>query len=496
MSRGLVEKEAMSLSPASRHFRSYLRAGLLLAVVSLHVAAALAGSLRIVTYNIEADIDGYTTARPGLTTVIQGIGNEVVSGGAQPFDVLALQETTSNNTTVAPIVSDLNVIYGAGAYAMSTYQATQSGGAGSGNGPNAMIYHAGTLQLIASVGIGTPSSSGYPRQPVRYQFRPVGGTAALDFYVYVSHTKSGTDSTSRNRRNIEAQALRTNAATLPASARVIYTGDFNWDSSSEPCYVTLTATTPSPGQGFDPLNRPGDWALNSAFRDILTESATNLRYRDDCQLVTQNILSDPNGLLYVAGSYHTFGVNGTTPVNGNVNSPSNTALAGLPNRAAVLAALTTASDHLPVVADYVLPSTSYTLTVSVTGSGSVALNPPGGSYAPGTTVQVTANAAGGWEFDHWTGDLSGSTNPTNVLMNGNKSVGAVFVLTQPLCPGDSNCDGVVSFGDIDTFVEALQGESNWTHADCPWLNADTNADGGVTYADIDGFVARIGNTCP
>jgi hypothetical protein len=65
-----------------------------------------------------------------------------------------------------------------------------------------------------------------------------------------------------------------------------------------------------------------------------------------------------------------------------------------------------------------------------------------------------------------------------------------------LCAGDMSCDGQVTFADIDLFVEALSGESAWSHAPCPWLNADCNGDGNVTFADIDPFVARIGTTCP
>ena len=64
-----------------------------------------------------------------------------------------------------------------------------------------------------------------------------------------------------------------------------------------------------------------------------------------------------------------------------------------------------------------------------------------------------------------------------------------------LCPGDMNCDGHVTFADIDLFVQALGGESAWTHTPCPWLNGDCNGDHNVTFADIDPFVARIGTTC-
>src|SRR5215470_18783188 len=111
-----------------------------LALTPLQLTSALADSIRIVTYNIEADTGGVTTPRAGMSTVLQGIGDEVVNGTSRPLDILSLQETTSNTTTVDPIVNMLNGLYGAGIYARSPYQGTQNGSAGSGNGPNAMVY--------------------------------------------------------------------------------------------------------------------------------------------------------------------------------------------------------------------------------------------------------------------------------------------------------------------------------------------------------------------
>ncbi len=60
--------------------------------------------------------------------------------------------------------------------------------------------------------------------------------------------------------------------------------------------------------------------------------------------------------------------------------------------------------------------------------------------------------------------------------------------------GDMNCDGRVTFADIDLFVQALSGESAWTHPPCPWLNGDCDGNGRVTFADIDPFVGLIGTT--
>ncbi len=68
----------------------------------------------------------------------------------------------------------------------------------------------------------------------------------------------------------------------------------------------------------------------------------------------------------------------------------------------------------------------YTLTVNTVGSGSVALNPTGGTYNAGTEVTLTATPASGFQFSGWSGDLSGSTNPETITMDGNKNVTATF----------------------------------------------------------------------
>src|ERR1700722_15262402 len=161
---------------------------------SLESRLLLSTTLRIVAYNIEDDINGNTTPLPGLYQVLEGIGEEKVQGNDRLIDILGLEETTSN-ADVQPIVTDLNTYYGgADVYAESTYQGTQDGGNTDGNGPNAMVYNTTTLKLLASVGIVTPegATNGVYRQPVRYEFQPVGDTGTTgDFYVYVAHTKSG-----------------------------------------------------------------------------------------------------------------------------------------------------------------------------------------------------------------------------------------------------------------------------------------------------------------
>ena len=68
----------------------------------------------------------------------------------------------------------------------------------------------------------------------------------------------------------------------------------------------------------------------------------------------------------------------------------------------------------------------YTLNINIVGSGSVDLDPPGGTYPSGTVVTLNANAVPGWFFSHWSDDLNGSNNPETIAMDDNYTVTAHF----------------------------------------------------------------------
>jgi uncharacterized repeat protein (TIGR02543 family) len=73
----------------------------------------------------------------------------------------------------------------------------------------------------------------------------------------------------------------------------------------------------------------------------------------------------------------------------------------------------------------------YTLTITLDGSGSVTKNPNQATYSYGQVVTVTAVPGTGWMFSSWTGDLTGTQNPTTITMNGNRAVTAHFVDSAP-----------------------------------------------------------------
>ncbi|WP_299443644.1 fibronectin type III domain-containing protein [uncultured Aquimarina sp.] len=67
--------------------------------------------------------------------------------------------------------------------------------------------------------------------------------------------------------------------------------------------------------------------------------------------------------------------------------------------------------------------TTFTLTTNTVGQGAVN---GGGIYNEGSSVSITAIPVSGWQFDGWSGALSGSTNPDTVVLNADKSVTATF----------------------------------------------------------------------
>jgi hypothetical protein len=93
-------------------------------------------------------------------------------------------------------------------------------------------------------------------------------------------------------------------------------------------------------------------------------------------------------------------------------------------------------------------------TVTPSGSGSVTLNPPpdaDGKYASGTNVILTANPNSGFTFSHWSGSVSGTANPINVIMNEDKQVTANFMpISQP----------TISFTPTSFTFTAVQGGAN------------------------------------
>ncbi len=109
-----------------------------------------------------------------------------------------------------------------------------------------------------------------------------------------------------------------------------------------------------------------------------------------------------------------------------------------------------------------------TLTLAIEGQGE--LEPPPGehTYTENDVVTLEATPADGWLFDHWEGDLTGSTNPVGLTITADATVTAVFVEI----PTFTLTVSVVGQGD----VTPPPGQYTYTQGDVVTLEA-TPADG-------------------
>jgi hypothetical protein len=359
-----------NLSPSTRNLKWKAAA----AMVALLWATSAGATLRIVSYNIDDADQGndnnITASYAGLPAALQAIGQHHIGTNAQPIDVLGVEEL--NPTTLTNLVNALNNIYGAG-----TYDFDHTADPSTGGGTDGLIYNTHSIQLISAAVIGTASTSGAARAPMRYLLRPIGFSSNSDFYMYVSHYKASSGSANETRRDAEATTIRQDADGLGPTAHVIYSGDFNLTgASSEAAWTTLTAS--GNGQAHDPTGAAGWTNGSGTLKYLYSESSTSLGSRYDFELVSSAMLNQPGVQLAADTSdpftgnypsskypyaYEVFGNNGTTALNGLSNdSVHNTSLSDLPNASTVLNDLMqpysgnnqqfVGSDHLPIVADY------------------------------------------------------------------------------------------------------------------------------------------------
>jgi endonuclease/exonuclease/phosphatase family metal-dependent hydrolase len=171
--------------------------------------------------------------------------------------------------------------------------------------------------------------------------------------VYVAHLKASGGSNNEAERLDMVNQFTNDLQNIPQGHFVIFAGDFNFYSSSEPGYQELTDSSNAIVM-IDPTNRPGSWHNNYDFRDIQTQATHSqsgndyvgggLDDRFDFIMLSQNMMTDPK-LQYLTNTYAAYGNNGNC-FNQAINS---SACAGTTYDATLRQHLYNMSDHLPVV---------------------------------------------------------------------------------------------------------------------------------------------------
>jgi hypothetical protein len=132
-----------------------------------------------------------------------------------------------------------------------------------------------------------------------------------------------------------------------------------------------------------------------------------------------------------------------------------------------------------IVASFVIRT--FTLETSVIGGGSLAIAKSLDTYDCGASVQISALADPGWQFDHWAGSATGSDNPLTVVMDANKSITAVFVdIAPPEATLTSPNGGEVwNYGENQPITWTATDNVGVTTVDLVY-----STDGGATYPNV------------
>jgi hypothetical protein len=168
----------------------------------------------------------------------------------------------------------------------------------------------------------------------------------------------------------------------------------------------LSAANGPAGVVVDPINRPGGWHNGPAFASIHTQSPRTTQFggganggmddRFDIILTAPSFL-DGNGYEYIPGTYTAYGQDGLHYNVALTDPPANGVVS-----AAVAQALHDASDHLPVYADFRLPSiliadAALNLgTAIVSGSASLDLSVANGASSDCDDLDYTLVAPAGF----------------------------------------------------------------------------------------------------
>jgi hypothetical protein len=72
---------------------------------------------------------------------------------------------------------------------------------------------------------------------------------------------------------------------------------------------------------------------------------------------------------------------------------------------------------------------AYSLSANAAGSGRVVVDPPGEVYHARTEVMLTAIPDSGFQFNGWSGALTGFENPATIVMDNDKKVTAIFTIS-------------------------------------------------------------------
>ncbi|MGC9330699.1 MAG: T9SS type A sorting domain-containing protein [Bacteroidales bacterium] len=231
---------------------------------------------------------------------------------------------------------------------------------------NMMYYDSRVLKLLSQLSVPTGI-----RDINIYKMQTLNTNEPVEFHVAIAHLKAGEGDTEEGIRADMISDYMDFLSGYSDKTNWIFAGDMNFYTSAETGFQYLMNPAAGNVQFADPVDQIGAWHNNYFYRDYHTQSTHSVETecpsygglddRFDFIFVSEDVITGDNDMLYVPESYETLGQDGNH-FNDAVNYGTNNSAP-----ANVIEALYNASDHLPVLAEFVIGSGNYISVESTDG---------------------------------------------------------------------------------------------------------------------------------
>ncbi len=252
-------------------------------------------------------------------------------------------------------VTDMMDDIGYGNFASSTFLSQQSAPGTSNPLQQAIVYDLNVFRMKSESYVLTDVRD--INEYVLYLNDPEleQGADTTFLYVYVAHLKSSEGADNVQARLDMVNNLVTHFQNIPANANVIFAGDFNLYTNTEPAFVAAT-NTDNEIVLKDPFQSYGDWpGASFAHKEILTQCTRISQFmndgagggiddRFDFILFSENLMNQSADLHYTEDSFISLGNTG-----GCYNQDITDCITGNEVPFDVLQSMYYMSDHIPQI---------------------------------------------------------------------------------------------------------------------------------------------------
>ncbi len=401
--------------------------------------ATVQANFRLVTYQLTVGTDGTggsSTTPSGTVTVEHGVGENITATipTGYSFDGWTVTSGTASFADAADPTTTVTLTSGNASiqanFIINTYQLTvgTDGTLGVSTTPDGTV----SVDHGVSTNISATTPTGYSFD----SWTVTSGTASIadDTDPTTAVTLTSGDASIQANFVLSTYQLTVDtdgtsgASTTPSGTVTVEHGVGENITATPPTGYsfdgwTVTSGTANFADAADPTTTVTLTSGNASIRANFIINTYQLTVGTDGTL---GVSTTPDGTVSVDHGVST-NISATTPAGYSFDSWTVTSgTASIADDTDPTTTVTLTSGNASIQANFVIES--YNLNINLNGDGSVTRNPDQPNYTFETDVELMAFPSTGWQFDNWSGDVTGSANPVTVTMDSEKSVTANFSL--------------------------------------------------------------------